>query len=124
MQKPTLIINGQDLSAYVDYRGYSVEYELREGGNGGMMLDGSLTVDVLARKMVCHFALNAIRSTALQAIQLLVQQDYVSATVFDPRINTTYTAQFIPTIDTQSLAFIREGVLWFREGTVITLRER
>lgn len=118
------IIDGVDFSPYINKRRYKISYEARVGSNGGTMLDGSETVDILAWKSVCSFELNALTSEQMSTVTAKLMRPYVTMTYFDTRTNSRRTAEFIPSIDAQNYAFERSGKHYFYEGTAITLRER
>lgn len=122
-----LIINGEDFSSLANQRKYVVSYEKRSGNNGGMMLDGSLTEDVLAIKAIITWTLDAMTAPKLQRLLAQVgnaDSPYVIVTFFDARLNSERTAEFIPSIGEINYAFSRNSLAWFRDGIVLTLRER
>ena len=75
--RATLIIDGVDFSSFVNKYVYSVEYIKREGQNGGVMLDGSITVDVLARKAVITVETNGSWDTQLSDFLAALDNDTV-----------------------------------------------
>lgn len=121
-----LIINGIDFTALANRSSYTVEYEKRTGPNAGMMLDGSLTEDVLAIKAVISWSLNSMTAHQLNRLlaETLSAYPYVTVTYFEPRMNAPRTAEFIPTVGALSYAFTRHGADYYRDGTTLTLRER
>lgn len=124
MNRPTLIINAVDFTAYAHKRGYSIEYESREGQNGGVLQDGTLVVDLLARKPVITWALNDLTSDKLAQLLTICEDRYVSVTYFDTRKNADATAVFHPNVSPQVFALTTpQGVKWFKE-LVLTLRAR
>ena len=45
-------LNGLDFSVFTPPVHYDIEYKTRDGGQGGLMQDGSMREDILARKAV------------------------------------------------------------------------
>ena len=125
MERLTFKVDGVDYSPSINRYGYSVGYEKRTGNNGGTMLDGSETVDILAWKAVLTLTGNAMPSEKLSALLTACLKDYVQVTFFDVKINGERTAAFIPDVGPASIGLISSGVAkWFREGIVLTLREK
>lgn len=86
MAKKTIRINGIDFTSCVPRAGYMVTYKKMDGGQGGMMLDGSTTVDTLAIKAVVTVpVLPSLGDAAISTIlsELLVS-DYPTLSYFDP----------------------------------------
>ena len=50
MSRISVLIEGVDFSTFFNKYGATFHYEERLGANGGLMLDGSETVDVLAKE--------------------------------------------------------------------------
>lgn len=119
-----VVINGIDISKMINQHRVSFLHEARSGKNGGMMLDGSITLDVIAWKLVATFELNALTEAEMQTIMALCRREYVTAQVYDNRTGTDRTAEFLPSLDEQRLAFEKAGVKYFYNGTLLTLRER
>lgn len=87
MQKE-IHINGNDYTSLVTRYGYSVSYTKIDGGQGGTMLDGSTTVDVLAIKAVITVPLMPLFGYQLnQIIADVLSTDYPLLYYFDPRLN-------------------------------------
>ena len=125
MERLTFKVDGVDYSPSINRYGYSVGYEKRTGNNGGTMLDGSETVDILAWKAVLTLTGNAMPSEKLAALLTACMKDYVQVTFFDVKSNGERTASFIPDIGAASIGLIASGAAkWFREGIVLTLREK
>ena len=124
MERLTFKINGIDYTNAVQRYGMATTYVKREGVNGGMMLDGSMTVDVIAYKARLVIPLNPMTASEQAALINAVCDSYVSVYYFDSRTNAYRTAQFIPDIGTTNVAILRAGnVKWFN-GLAITLEER
>ena len=124
MKRLTFELNGVDFSPQINRYGYLFSYEPREGNNGGMMLDGSLTVDVLAWKAVIQLDCNAMKSSAQAAIMAMCATDYVTVTYYDTKENSNKTSVFIPSIGETKIGIIApDNTKWFT-GLTLTLRER
>ncbi len=119
--RATLIIDGVDFSSFVNKYVYSVEYIKREGQNGGVMLDGSLTVDVLARKAVITVETNGSWDTQLSDFLAALDNDTVVVEYTDPKTGTTRTGNFIPEVNAAAVAFYRgDRVLYKPVGVTLT----
>lgn len=119
-----LTIDGVDFSGDVERNSYTVSYIKREGGNGGTMLDGSITVDILAFKTVITWDITALTSTKLSTLIDACLHDYVEVTYLDPLTNSTQTANFVVDVGTLDFAFQRHGIAYFNSGTTITFTQR
>lgn len=85
MQKD-IHINGTDYTSLVTRYGYTVSYAKVDGGQGGVMLDGSQTVDVLAIKAVITVPLMPLFESQLNAlIADVLSLDYPTLYYYDPR---------------------------------------
>ena len=124
MRRLPLIIDGVDYSTSINRYGYTVGYIKREGGFGGMMQDGSMRVDILARKAVLKLTANALKSDAQASLLAACAKDYVTVTYFDTLSNENREAEFIPDVGDQTIGILSaDGTSWFT-GMVITLTER
>lgn len=95
MQKE-IRINNHDYTSLVTRYGYSVNYTKIDGGQGGTMLDGSTTVDVLAIKAVITVPLMPLFEGELFGIiSDVLSTDYPTLYYFDPRTNSYRTIQTI-----------------------------
>ena len=124
MRNP-VIIDGVDFSADFNKYGSSVRYDPREGENGGMMLDGSMMVDILAWKAVLTLPCNDLTGDRLSALLQATLKAEISVTFWDPRLNEQRTATFIrPELSDQTLTLqISKGVRWY-SGMTLTLTEK
>lgn len=124
MARMTLILNSLDFTADANKYGYSVRYEKRTGPNGGIMMDGTETVDVRARRMVTDWTLNDLPEDHLAALLNVCSDDYIYATTYDPKLEEDRTYLAIPEVSQQTIRLqTPTGVKWFA-GPVLTLRER
>lgn len=95
MQKE-IRINNHDYTALVTRYGYSVNYTKIDGGQGGTMLDGSTTVDVLAIKAVITVPLMPLFESQLREIIAdTLSSDYPTLYYFDPRAGDYRTIETI-----------------------------
>ena len=124
MRNP-VIIDGVDFSTDFNKYGSSVRYDPREGENGGMMLDGSMMVDILAWKAVLTLPCNDLTGDRLSALLQATLKAEISVTFWDPRLNEQRTATFIrPELSDQTLTLqTAAGVRWY-SGMTLTLTEK
>lgn len=118
-----LVIDGQDFSDFINRYNYGVEYVARDGGRGGMMQDGSMTVDILAWKAVYTLGCNDVTGPRLAALQTACAKSYVDATVYDPMTGEERTGTFIPRLSGATTRLFSGNVVWFG-GMVLTLTEK
>lgn len=118
-------MDGEDYSTYINRFGYSINYEKREGVNGGMMQDGSVLVDVLAWKAVLQLPVNGLPADKMARLISACTKPYVAVGYFDLRTNTQRAGiPFVPILSEASLSLINaEGVQWY-QGMVLTLEEQ
>ena len=124
MRNP-VIIDGVDFSADFNKYGSSVRYDPREGENGGMMLDGSMMVDILAWKAVLTLPCNDLTGDRLSALLQATLKSEISVTFLDTKLNAQRTATFInPDLSDQILTLqTAAGVRWY-SGMTLTLTEK
>lgn len=119
-----LTINGIDFSQAVNRTGYSVYYEERTGRNAFLSLAGTEDLDILAKKPVITWSLNALWSDELSQLQNAIDaSDYVPVSYFDTKSNTEQTAYFHGTISQQPAQLVAErGIMFY--GATLTLKAR
>ena len=122
--QPLLKLNGIDYSDCLKKFDYSLSYEKREGNNGGMMKDGSMTVDILAWKAVLKIATEGITAEKMAEILNHLIADYVEVTFYDTRTNAERTSSFIPSVLEVPAAYFKDGKVQMYNSTQITLTER
>ena len=122
--KPLFKLNGIDFSDCLKKYDYSLAYEKREGNNGGMMKDGSMTVDVLAWKAVLKIKTDGLKAERMQELLSHLIADYVTVTFFDSRTNAERTGEFIPSVVDVPISHFKDGVVKWYNSTQITLTER
>ena len=89
-------INGVDCSSLFMRYGYSTNYKKIRGANGGTMLDGSTTEDVIAVKAVISLSFMPQTEEALSAfLSSLYGSDYASVYYYDPKEGTYRTIEAI-----------------------------
>lgn len=119
-----LIIDGTEFSPMFNRYQYTVGYIPQTGENGGIMLDGSETVDVLKWKAVLTLPANDLKAEDLSRLLSACAQTYLAVTYFDTRTNQERQALFIPEIGESRFAMMTaQGVKWF-SGMAVTLREK
>lgn len=118
-----LTINGTDFSELASRCEYTVGYNVRTGSNGGMMLNGEMTVDILAYKAVITWPLNDMTAADLAAIQTAVLTDYVSVLYWDTKTNASRQAVFMPKISSAKIGILRTSGKWWKDIT-LTLEEK
>lgn len=118
-------IEGVDFSELVDESDFTIDYVKREGNLGGIMLDGSMTVDVRAIKAVLQVKLTAATATEMYNVLQKVLSRYVKVGYFDMYQNQIVdNVDFIPTINGIPFAFVQNNTYFFKEGSTLTLEER
>ena len=118
-----LTINGTDFSALANKYEYEVGYTTRTGPNGGVMLDGTKVVDIIAYKAVITWPLNDMRDTDLASIQSACQTAEVTVTFWDTLTNAQRTSTFLPTFSAQKIGILRSTGKWWK-GISLSLEEK
>lgn len=121
---PVFLLNGTDYSDMLKEVNFNVTYEKREGNNGGMMKDGSMTVDILAWKALITVQTKGVEPSRMAALLQELIADYVEVTFLDTRTNTERTAMFIPNVVETPIGFFKDGEIGWYRSTSITLTER
>ena len=121
---PKLILNNIDFSDIIKETEFSVVYQKREGNNGGMMKDGSMTVDIIAWKAVISVTTKGMSSVRMMALLNELITDYVEVTFIDTRTNLERTALFIPDIVETPIGYFNDGEIGFYNSTTVTLTEK
>lgn len=119
----TLIIDGQDFSDCINRYAYSVQHLRRDGGRGGLMQDGSKTVDVLKYPVFCTLGCNDLPSSRLAQLEKACLKPYVKATVFDTSVDDEITHDFIPELSAATTRLFSGDVVWLG-GMVLTLEQK
>lgn len=79
------IIDGMNITSKCPSVGYYVRYDIRDGGQGGLMLDGSQTEDELAQKSVVVFPLMPMAEADLKTfLELVMPTPAHSVSYYDP----------------------------------------
>ena len=91
-----IFINGIDCSSMFTRYGYDTDYFKVEGNAGGIMLDGSETVDVLRIKALVTMAVMPMTEVEMSRFVNLVSSDYVDVTYFDIKQLGYRTIKAIP----------------------------
>ena len=123
--KKEISINGVDCSSLFMRYGYSTDYKKIHGANGGTMLDGSTTEDVIAVKAVISLSFMPQTEEALSAfLSSLYESPYATVRYFDLKagdyreIETIYSEMNVKHLMTN----INDAEMW-QPGTM-TLTER
>lgn len=86
----TLIIDGVDISRLCPAAGYTVSYEFVDGGQGGLMMDASESVDELGQKEIITFPLLPLtEEQAKQVLDLVIPQPLHQVQYISPKDGTT-----------------------------------
>ena len=113
-----------DCSGIVNRWSFQAGVATRDGGNGGMMRDGSKTIDVLAYKLRHTWTFNAISSMTLGKLHTLAEMDYVTAEVFDHRQDKRRMGEFMIELPDPAYAFTTPaGQVMFQAGGTLILEE-
>lgn len=123
--KKNISINNVDCSSLFMRYGYTVNYKKIRGKNGGTMLDGSTTEDVIAIKAVISLSFMPQTEADLTAfLTSLYGSDYATVYYFDPKeggyrtIEAIYSEMNVKHLMTN----INDAEMW-QPGT-LTLTER
>ena len=123
--KKEISINGVDCSSLFMRYGYSTDYKKIHGANGGTMLDGSTTEDVIAVKAIITLSFMPQTEEALSAfLSSLYESDYATVRYFDLKesgyrtIEAIYSEMNVKHLMTN----IHDNEMW-QPGTM-TLTER
>ena len=113
-----------DCSDIVIRRSFQPNVAIRENGGEQMMMDGSITRDVLAYKLRDTWTLNNINAATLAQLHALAEMDCVTAEVFDHRINETRKGVFIVELTDPAKGAVLPGQgIWYPAGGTLTLEE-
>lgn len=94
--KKEISINGVDCSSLFMRYGYTVNYKKVHGANGGTMLDGSTTEDVIAVKAVISLSFMPQTEEDLSAfMSSLYGSDYATVYYYDPKDGAYRTIEAI-----------------------------
>lgn len=126
-----ITIDGEDFTDLTDRNTYIVTYTPREGPNGGIMLNGDKTVDVLRNdqdepvyKPTISWKLNALTAAQLARIQRACMKPDVLVSYFDTATAAEASAVFHPTLGAANFAFERHGLYYFRDGINLELEAK
>lgn len=119
-----LTIAGIDFTEMASRREYVITYEERTGTNGGTMLNGDIYLDILDRRPVITWPLNALWVDELVQLQAAIYSaDYVAVEYFDTRIGRSATGMFHGTISEQKIGILNaRGTMFY--GPTLTLTSK
>lgn len=121
----TFILNGKDYTSWFARAGYTVRYEPVDGGQGGVMQDGTYTEDEIALKAAITLQCMPLNEIQLGAILTEIYSvKYVNLTYFDPKTRGTRTIQARRSASEQKYRGFGADGREYWTGTVITLKER
>lgn len=83
-----VVINGTDISAYIEFRGLSWAYRYVTGQNGGLTLAGYTQLDILATKVDLTIKCRALTLDDLNALLDVITPAQVRVTYDDPQLGT------------------------------------
>ena len=83
-----VVINGTDISDYIEFRGLSWSYRYITGQNGGLTLAGYTQLDVLATKIDLSVKCRALTLDELGTLLTAITPAEVSVTYDDPQLGT------------------------------------
>lgn len=119
-----LTIGGVDFSEAASRREYSISYEERTGQNAGLMLNGDRVLDIIDRRPVITWPLNALWMDELVSLQAAIYAaDYVEVSYLDTRTGQTATGYFHGTISEQKVGLISSRGTMFH-GPTLTLTSK
>lgn len=119
-----LIINGVNFERAVSRTKYQVEYEDREGENSFFALSGDEYPDIISRRPVIYWPLNALWSSELAQLKAAINAStQVQVYYFDTEQNAPTWNWFHGTIGREEIGIINERGKLFH-GMTLTLRSR
>lgn len=122
--KPVLEIDDVDFSDILKEIHFKITHVKRNGPNGGMMKDGSMTVDVLAWKTILNFSTKGTTPENMAAFVAALLKDYVKVKYIGTD-NQEHTGTFIPADSIEvPVGYFKDGAIGFYNSTSITLTER
>ena len=125
MLKMPLKINGVDFSSLTERLGYSVTYEERIGGNTMLMQNGDRYEDLITRRPVLTWPLNALTGTELAQLHEAINASvYVPIEYQDTATNSVQTWWFKCSIGQQEVGVIRNGGYYRYRQTTLTAKPR
>lgn len=118
-----LSIDGIDITPYIAERGLKWSKTAVEGQNGGAMLDGSTTRDLIAQKVTLEIEFIAMESTRLQQLLSLFQREYFTVRYSDP-LSGVRSMQASTQRTPASIVIRRVGGTTYWDGVSVTIQER
>lgn len=119
-----LVIDGVDVGAMCPRAGYTVEYDFINGGQGGLMMDGTQSVDELTQKEVVSFPLLPLtKEQAEIVLDLIVSTPLHQVRYISPRLGQVQKTMRRSVSNIQYRGFGATGNEYWT-GLVITLRDK
>lgn len=119
----TFQVDGVDFSKLIYRYGFTVQYEKVYGKNGGQMLNGRETVDLVRVRKVLTAACNPLTSTQLSELAEVCKREYVAVRYTDPSEGGDVRIDAIPALSVVNKSLVTGGTTYWTDA-VITLRER
>lgn len=123
MDRMPLVIGGVDVSRLFNAYGYTVMVQPVDGGQGGVMQDGSETVDIIGWRTVITARANDLTEDEVQLLLGLCMVNGVTVTYREHATGQERTAEFIPTLSEYGLLMVDGGTRIFR-GLTLSLRSK
>lgn len=116
-------VGDSDFSNCLDKHSYKIDYEIREGQNGGTMLNGAIVRDIIAQKMIVTVNTNPhMADDTMTNLAKALSGNIVTATLSDIG-GGTYTSLFYPSVTGFQAANYIDGTILWKDGATITLTE-
>lgn len=80
-----LLVNGFDMTEYIDAGGFSWQRNDLDGKNAGRTLDGLMHRDRVAMKMKINISLKPLTGPQIRAVLNEIKPQYVTVTYDDPQ---------------------------------------
>ena len=119
----TFQLDGENFSHYLYRYGFAVQYEKVYSSNGGLMMDGRETVDLVRVRRVLTAACNPLTSEQLSALADMCRREYVAVRYTDPAEGGDVRIDAIPSLSVVNKS-LTAGCTTYWKDAVITLRER
>ena len=120
-----IVIDTVNFSSYFTDPGYQVGYVSKDGGQGGMMLNGSESVDELAVKSVITLPCMPLDEGQLnRLLEVLMPTPLHTVEYFDPRFGGQRTAIMKRSMPTMKYRGFGTNAKEYWTGMVIELTEK
>lgn len=121
----TIVLNGKDCTKMFARSGYSVSYRSVQGGNGGVMLDGSYTDDELAIKADIKLPIVPLSEDDVEKLlSIIYENNYVVANFYDPKEKKYRSSVFRRSKMEQKYRGFGSNKKEYWTGSALTLMEK